>query len=124
MLAGRAYLGVKLGEARWGIEVRSVVPGSPAEAAGLRPGDRIFAVNGRELAGSDLPSVKKIISNVGPSGRIHMTVVRYGNVMSVQPRLQRMSSEQIEKVIGSHLKVAHELNKPSSAAEVHARADR
>jgi len=31
------------------VAVGDVVPGSPAERAGLRPGDRIVAVNGRQL---------------------------------------------------------------------------
>ena len=31
-------------------EIRSVVPGSAAEAAGLQPGDRIVSVNGREVS--------------------------------------------------------------------------
>lgn len=122
MLEGRAYLGVKLAESRFGVEVRSVVPGSPADAAGLKAGDRIYSINGRELSTSDLPSVKKIISKVGPSGRLQLTVVRFGTVFSLQARPQRMSKAQIQKVVSAHLQMAHDL-KPTSSAEVHARAD-
>ncbi len=34
-----------------GVRLEGVVPGSPAEAAGLRAGDVLLAVDGKELAG-------------------------------------------------------------------------
>jgi regulator of sigma E protease len=37
-------------------DIRSVTPGDPAEKAGIKPGDRIIAVNGSKIAGTaDLP---------------------------------------------------------------------
>lgn len=123
MMEGKAFLGVKLQESRWGVEVKSVVHGSPAAAAGLRDGDRIYAINGKEISASDLPEVKKMISNVGPNGRIYLTVVRYGTVLTLQPRLRRMSDAQITKVVASHLRMAHQATQRPSRAEVQARAD-
>ena len=123
MMQGRAYLGVKLGESRWGVEVKSVVPGSPAETAGLRPGDRIHAINGQQIGQQNLPAVKRILSETRPSGRIYLTVVRFGTVLSLQTRVQRMSDDQIDKVIASHLRQAHNLRPAAAPAEVHASAN-
>jgi S1-C subfamily serine protease len=43
------YLGLSTRSGADGIEVLEVAPGSPAESAGLRPGDVLIAVNGRAL---------------------------------------------------------------------------
>lgn len=37
--------------------VRYPMPGSPAEEAGLRPGDRVLAVDGEDVSGWDLPAI-------------------------------------------------------------------
>jgi serine protease Do len=44
------YLGVNLAPAKDGVLVTAVVPGSPAEKAGLEAGDRIVAIDGRAVA--------------------------------------------------------------------------
>src|SRR4051794_16834877 len=51
----RAYLGVSTGDAETasGAVVGDVVAGGPAEAAGLRSGDRIVSVAGRTVTGSE-----------------------------------------------------------------------
>lgn len=108
MLQGRAYLGVKLQESRWGVEVKSVVPDTPADVAGLRAGDRIFAINGREITGDDLPGVKRALADPAPGGKIYLTVVRYGSVLKLQARVRKLSPQQIEKVIAAHLRTAHQ----------------
>ncbi len=46
---GRAGLGLTLVRAAGGVAVDAVVPGSPADDAGVRPGDRIVSVDGKAL---------------------------------------------------------------------------
>ena len=50
-----------------GFEVVHVVEGSPAAAAGLKPGDVIVAIDGRTWAGVGLPSLRNDLA--GPPGR-------------------------------------------------------
>lgn len=55
-------------------EVATVVVGSPAEAAGLRAGDRITAVDGEELSlGRDLAQA---LSSYNPGDQVQLSVMR------------------------------------------------
>ena len=63
---------VRLNETIGGLELVSIMPGSPAEVAGLLPGDTIVEVNGEDVTSL---GQNEIIAKVrGPSG----TVVRLG----------------------------------------------
>jgi Peptidase family M28/PDZ domain len=61
--------------------VNRLTPGSPADLAGLRPGDRIYQINGRDFAGSDafrelattLPA--PLMLEVETSGRVRIVEV-------------------------------------------------
>jgi predicted metalloprotease with PDZ domain len=110
MLAGRVYLGVRLAESRWGLLVKSVVPDSPAAHAGLKAGDRIFTINGRDLSKADIADFKRVLEEAKTSGRVYFGVARAGSVQRIFARLETMSRDQIEKVIASHLRDAHDID--------------
>ena len=59
------FTGLHLAEGRWTVPavVGRVAAGSPAERAGLRPGDRIATIDGRDVAGFD-----DVVAAVGGSG--------------------------------------------------------
>jgi aminopeptidase N len=59
-----------------GFRLSGVVPGSPAEAADLREGDVIIAINGREVAG--LKGFSDILKSLNPGDRISVTFLRDG----------------------------------------------
>ncbi len=56
--SGEAGLGIGLSRTRAGVVVRAVVPGSPADDAGLRPGDRIQSVDEHVIRGEDAATVE------------------------------------------------------------------
>jgi Trypsin-like serine proteases, typically periplasmic, contain C-terminal PDZ domain len=56
------------------VRVQAVLPGSPAEKAGIRPGDVITAVDGRPLAG--LRALSEVLKAHRPGDEIAVTVVR------------------------------------------------
>lgn len=55
--------------------VRHVLAGSPAETAGLRSGDRVLRINGREVSG---PVLARLGSRLRPGDAVALTVERDG----------------------------------------------
>ncbi len=64
-----------------GVEVRSVIPGSPAEKAGLRPGDRIVSARGRPLRNAFDWEAERLDMRVGEN--IPLVVRRGGRDLTV-----------------------------------------
>ncbi|HMC83124.1 MAG TPA: PDZ domain-containing protein, partial [Candidatus Polarisedimenticolia bacterium] len=64
-----------------GIVVESVLSGTPAEAAGFKPGDVIFGINGRALP--EVYIFQEAISSVGPNGTVQILLDRGGKEMGV-----------------------------------------
>jgi C-terminal processing protease CtpA/Prc len=62
--------------------VQSIFKGTPAERAGLRPGDRVLAVNQSSLLGKSRPQVDASISNV-PGTAIRFTIERNGKLKEI-----------------------------------------
>jgi S1-C subfamily serine protease len=78
---GRAIIGVQLDPAggKDGARVLEVSPGGPAAEAGIRVGDVIVAVNGREVKGEDAArEVVMSIREVKPDGKLNLRVLRDG----------------------------------------------
>jgi serine protease Do len=59
-----------------GVVVRQIYPGGPAERAGLRPGDVIIAVDGKEI--DDVPGLRYRLGTMKPGTEAHLSVVRNG----------------------------------------------
>jgi serine protease Do len=85
-----------------GALVSSVIEGSPAEKAGLKPGDVIVEFNGKKVAkATELPS---LVADL-PVGRdVPMVVVRDGNEMRLNARIARLEDEAPTKVADTQSK--------------------
>jgi putative serine protease PepD len=84
----RAYLGIESTAAltpSGGAEVRTVVPGGPAERAGIRPGDVITRVAGRPVR--DPGDVSSAIAGQKPGDEVELEVQRGGTVVSLEATL-------------------------------------
>jgi putative serine protease PepD len=72
----RPYLGVTTALHPDGAEIRSVTPGSPAETAGLQPGDVITSVDGRTVRAPD--DVAAAVSAKEPGDRVDVELSNGG----------------------------------------------
>ena len=78
-----AYLGVKVGNTASGpgASVGTVVTGSPADKAGLKPGDVITAVDGKAVANAD--DLTAAVSTRAPGDKVTLTLRRDGTTQTV-----------------------------------------
>lgn len=59
------------------LTITSPIPGSPAEAAGLLPGDKIVSIDGEDMTGIDGELVRQKV--LGPAGStVHLSILREG----------------------------------------------
>ena len=63
------------------MRIRSVYPASPAEGAGLEPGDVVVSANGRPVESRE--DFDTILASVAPGGGVKLEVKRAGKVRSV-----------------------------------------
>jgi putative serine protease PepD len=75
----RAYLGVSNSDSpdNSGAVVQQVVASGPAQKGGLQPGDKITAINGKQVLSSD--DVSAAVNNLKPGEQAKLTVVRRGS---------------------------------------------
>lgn len=64
------------------ITVVSVLPGTPSEQAGLQPGDRLVAVDGRSIRGSSVGEAVRLIRGE-PGTLVRLTVDRQGTTIEL-----------------------------------------
>ena len=81
----RAYLGVSSATAQGGAVVTAVEPGSPAEEAGLRPGDLLTSVDGRTIAAME--DVRAAVDSRRPGDAVEVVFTRAGDEQRVRVEL-------------------------------------
>ena len=77
------YLGVQLGDPSGedGVPVVEVVDGGPADEAGLRSGDRILRVAGKQV--ETVPDVRTTVAEREPGERVQLQVERDGDTRTI-----------------------------------------
>lgn len=83
-------LGVSLAEAKHGVRVIAVVPGSPAEKAGILPGDEIVRIGNQTVQ-----SIRNFIENVRkmtPGAAVDLGVTRNGEQHVMKAQLATVES--------------------------------
>jgi serine protease Do len=79
--------------------VRSVVPGGPADRAGIKQGDIILRVNGQQVTPEQ--TVSYLIANTPVGQRVPLDIVRNGRRMTVQvTTAQRPTEEALARIDG------------------------
>jgi carboxyl-terminal processing protease len=71
------------------LTVMTVLPGTPAQAAHIYPGDKIVKIDGKPVRGMTLPQASALISNGPPGSTVTITIHRDGNHIQRDIKLTR-----------------------------------
>ena len=85
------------------LTVTKVVPGSPAEAAGILPGDGLYALNGITINDENEEALKKAKKNWQPGQTVNYTVKRNGQERPISVTLGTMPADVLARFIGQHM---------------------
>jgi len=66
------------------VGVESVLANSPAERAGLKPGDQVLVVDGRDIASWDLPGITALFDDGEPGRKVPLRVLHNGREKQVK----------------------------------------
>jgi serine protease Do len=104
----RAYLGVSISDIsdelssfygkKFGALVTSVEKGTPAEKMGLKRGDLIIAVNGKEVASSS--ALRNLIGTMTPGTEVKITFLRNKTVYEKSVKLQSSTDKSSSSSFG------------------------
>jgi C-terminal processing protease CtpA/Prc len=86
-----------------GYEVSKVIPGSPAEAAGIQAGDVLVALNGVPLNKDNDEEMAKARKEWKPGQTVTYTVRRNGGERQVTLTLGTWPADTLAKMIGMHM---------------------
>lgn len=72
------------------VRIVKVIPGGPSERVGLRPGDRIIGVDGKDFVGKDINNEETMKRLKGPSGsEVALVVKRVGEKQDMKFKITR-----------------------------------
>jgi len=102
----RGFIGVVLGsDGRSGHALVSMVyPNSPGQKAGLRTGDVIVRVDGKETRGMSLLEVSRMIRGQ-PNSEVVLSIERPGRRVSLEVKICRVSQKQLFENLNAPRKV-------------------
>ncbi len=83
--------------------VTKVIPGSPAEKAGLAPGDVLVAADGKPISPANPEALQKAKTEWTPGGTLLLTVLRQGVERKVPVQLAPMPADVLARYIGEHM---------------------
>lgn len=83
--------------------IQKVVPGSPAEASGIKPGDVLYALNGVELIEANNEKLAAARKDWKPGQSVTYTIRRGGSDRQVTLTLAPMPADVLAKWIGQHM---------------------
>ena len=86
-----------------GYAVTKIIPGSPAEAAGIQAGDILVALNGVAITHDNEEALMKARKEWKPGQNVTYTIKRNGSEREVPLTLATWPADALAKVIGEHM---------------------
>ena len=99
------WVGVELeeNESTGGYTVMKVISGSPAETAGIQPGDVLYALNGVRISQDNHEALVKAKKDWKPGQSVKYTIKRNGADREVNLTLAPMPADVLARWIGQHM---------------------
>lgn len=99
------YVGVMLNhdESEGTLSIESVIPGTPADAAGLKAGDVLVALNGTRISKDNEAALEKARGDWKPGQKVTYTIQRGGLEQQVTLALASMPADMLARMIGQHM---------------------
>lgn len=108
MYQHRGWIGVELSNESGLLAITRVVPNSPAEKAGLEPGDVLFAVDGIEYKEANNDKLSAIRKKMTPGKVFTFTILKGGKESKdVDITLGQFPKDVLAQVIGMHMLEQH-----------------
>ena len=104
-LKSSGWVGIEMDkdETTGALTVQRVVPGSPAEQAGLQVGDVLFALNGIEISDKNESALKDAKKDWKPGQNVTYTLKRDGRPVQANLTLGAWPADALAKMIGEHM---------------------
>ena len=94
------------------MKVLSVLPGSPAEKAGIRPGDLLVSINGLSLSTENEAKLKTMHESVHKIGDTMACGIKRGaDISTVNVTLEKIPEAVLADMIEKHTREAHQIAK-------------
>ena len=100
-LKSTGFIGVELEESKKGaLVITKIVPGAPAEKAGIQVGDELMALNGIPFSKESHHKMEKVKK---PGKEVTCTIKRNGANKDIRLTLVPMPADLMAKYIGEHM---------------------
>jgi S1-C subfamily serine protease len=107
-LRTQAWLGIETdGSDGFTGTVTAVVPGSPAETAGLAVGDVLMTLDGVDLGRASADELARITTRLRPGSEVAFTVAHAGRQVALSARLTAPPGDVVARLVGEHVITAH-----------------
>jgi cytochrome c biogenesis protein CcmG, thiol:disulfide interchange protein DsbE len=98
------WIGITLEQGSQGILIKSIMPGTPAEAAGLAAGDEVIAIDSRKVTKTS--ELAAIVQSHGVGASVELEILRKGKYLKkrIQLAARPDEMEMVKKLlVGKHL---------------------
>jgi C-terminal processing protease CtpA/Prc len=114
VMQGRKFLGLIFYDSETGIYVKSVVEGGPADKAGIRGGDYIVRIEGKDVSDGNVKAFKKLFGKAEKKGRVALSLRRGEEIIETEALLTEITEAQIRTIVAAHIEAAHQDTKVST----------
>ncbi len=113
----RPWLGIEYEpQADGGLLIKRLVPGGPAEQAGMKPGDTVLTVEGVKV-----PEAPKLLAGKAGwriGGKVRYRVRRDGQEQEMPVVMGQISNELLARLIGDHMVENHLASAEAGASRI------